>query len=271
MNDFTTTNPSELGIPVKEYKLSPARIRQLILLIFLSAGMATVCWVPAIFELNESLTTRVGISILGLFVALPMFVGIYQLFRLGGVSLSLFENGFIYRRHGREFKTSWDEIDSFIQESACRITKKDGEVIEFGLAIEGVDEIVEEIREQTLQRMLPQTRKAILDGSSILFRGLHPFGKWSPGRVLNNFAFASSGYTVDSQGITDLDGKNRIAWKDVKSYGIRQEKMGRMPVDVFVIQAEKDCFQTRSGLLSNAHVLLVLCAEMTGLDPMDRR
>jgi hypothetical protein len=49
-----------------------------------------------------------------------MFVGIYQLFRLGGVSLSLYENGLVYRQRGRAFSTTWDEIDSVVQESACR-------------------------------------------------------------------------------------------------------------------------------------------------------
>ncbi len=269
MSDHTTTNPSELGRLVKEYKLSFARVKQLIFLICISAGMASVCWLPAIFESNESLTTRIGISILGLFVASPMIVGIYQLFRLGGVSLSLYENGLIYRRRGRDFMTTWDEIDSYIQESACRITKKNGEVIEFGLSIEGVDEVAQEIQEQTLQRMLPQIKAAILNGSSVLFKGLNPFEKRPAGKTLTNFSFAFSGFSVDAQGITEMDGGNRIAWKDVKEYGISQEKMGRMPVDVFVIRDDKVSFRTRYGLLSNGHILLALCAEMTSLDPKD--
>jgi hypothetical protein len=269
MSDFATTNPTELGRLVKEYKLSSARVRQLIFLICISAGMASVCWLPATFESNETLTTRVGISILGLFVALPMFVGIYQLFRLGGVSLSLYENGLIYRRRGREFKTTWDEIDSYMQESACRITKKNGEVIEFGLSIEGVDEVAAAIQEQTLQRMLPQMKAAILNGSSVVFKGLQPFEKQYPGKALNNFSYASSGFSVDAQGITELDGGNRIAWKDVKEYGISQEKMGRLPVDVLIIKDDKASFRTRFGLLSNGHILLALCAEMTGFAPND--
>ncbi len=192
-----------------------------------------------------------------------MFAGIYQLFRLGGVSLSLYENGLIYRRRGRDFTTTWDEIDSYIQESACRITKKDGQVIEFGSSIEGVDEIAQEIQEQTLQRMLPQMKAAILDGSSVQFKGLKPFENRLPGKPLNNFTFAFSGFSVDAQGITEMDSGNHIAWKNVKDYGIGQEKMGRMTVDAFFIQDDKARFRTRLGLLSNAHILLALCAQMT--------
>lgn len=270
MSDSATTNPLELGRLVKEYKLSFARVKQLIILICISAAMATCFWLPAIFDSSlSSLAQRIGLSIVGLFLASPMFAGIYQLFRLSGVSLSLYENGLIYRRRGKDFMTTWDEIDSYIEESACRITKRDGEVIEFGLSIEDVDEVAQEIREQTLRRMLPQVKAAILNGSSVQFKGLKPFEKRLPGKALNNFAFAFSGFSVDAQGITEMDGGNRIAWVDVKNYGISQEKMGRMLVDVFVIQDNKTRFRTRFGLLSNAHILLALCAEMTGLNPDD--
>jgi hypothetical protein len=37
-------------------------------------------------------------------------------------------------------------------------------------------------------------------------------------------------------------------------------------VDVFFITDDRIRFRTRPGLLSNAHVLLALCGEMTGLD-----
>src|ERR1700682_5776096 len=147
----STANASGLGKLVKEYRLSSARVRQIILVICLSAGLASFCWLPAIFEANDSLATRITISIVGLFVAFPMFVGIYQLFRLGGVSLSLFENGLIYRKRGQDFVTTWDEIGSYLEESACRVTKIDGQVIEFGLNIEAVDEVAQVIRKQTLQ------------------------------------------------------------------------------------------------------------------------
>ena len=265
----STANASGLGKLVKEYRLSSARVRQIILVICLSAGLASFCWLPAVFETNDSLATRIAISIVGLFVACPMFVGIYQLFRLGGVSLSLFENGLIYRKRGQDFVTTWDEIGSYLEESACRITKIDGQVIEFGLNIESVDEVAQEIRKQTLQRLLPQVKAAILNGSSVQFKGLKPFEKRLPGKALNNFSLAYSGFSVDAQGITELDGGNRIAWSDVKEYGVSSEKMGRVPVDVFFLEDNQTRFRTRFGLLSNAHILLALCAEMTGLNPQD--
>lgn len=269
MSDIKTTRFTELGSLVKEYKLSSKRVWQLIFLTGISAGMALGCLLPAIFETNESMATRTGISILGLLVSTPMFVGIYQLFRLGGVSLSLYEHGLVFRRRGRDFTTTWDEIDSYLQESTCRITKKNGEVIEFGMNIDGIDEVVEEIQKQTSRRLLPQIKTAIMSGSSVQFKGLKPFGNNPLGKILNNFMFAFSGFSVDSQGVSMIDGGNRMAWKDVRAYGVSQEKMGRIPVDVFVIQDGKARFRTRFGLLSNAHILLVLCGEMTGLHQKD--
>ena len=266
MSGLLTTEASELGSLVKEYALSRARVKQIILVIGISATLASFCWLPAIFEPNDSLTTRIGISIVGPFVASPVFVGVYQLFRLSGVSLSLYTNGLIYRRRGKEYMTTWNEIDSYLCENAVRITKQNGQVIEFGPSLEGLDEVAQEIQAQTLQRRLPQMKAALQNGSSVQFNGLKPFEHRLPGKALNHFSYASSGFSVDAQGLTDLDGGNRIAWRDVVDYGITQEKMGRWPVDVFFIQADQIRLQTRLGLLSNAYILLAPCAEMTHLE-----
>jgi hypothetical protein len=268
MNNSSSPSPG-LGNLVKEYKLSATRVRQIILVMCISAGMSSVCLLPAIFETNESITTRVGITILGLFVALPFFVGIYQLFRLGGVSLSLYENGLIHRQRGKEFITAWDEIESFTQENACRIAKTDGEILEFGSSIEGVDEVADVIQNETLKCLLPNARQEIENGVSVQFKTLKPFGQGPVSRAMNNFAYASSGFAVNSQGITDLASGKRIAWVEVRKFGIEQVRMGRFPVDVFTIRSDQAGFQTRLGLLSNAHVLLALCAELTGLNPVD--
>jgi Family of unknown function (DUF6585) len=266
MQNATAANHPELGKLVNEYKLSKARVKQLIFISGFSAAMASCFFLPVVFERNSDPTTKIGVSIVGLFCSIPMFAGIYQLFRLRGVSLSLYENGFIFQKRGTISLTTWDEIDSYIQESACRITKKSGEVIEFGHSIEGVEEVADAIIEQTLQRMLPQVRATIQNGSSVQFKGLKPFKNRLPGKPLNNFAFAFTGFSVNQFGITDLDGGNFIAWRDVKDYGITQEKMGKYAVDVFFIMDDRIRFHTRLGLLSNAHVLLALCGEMTGLD-----
>ena len=48
-----------------------------------------------------------------------------------------------------------------MQETACRITKKDDEVIEFGFNIKGADEVAQRIQDETLKRMLPQVKATI--------------------------------------------------------------------------------------------------------------
>jgi hypothetical protein len=260
----------ELGKLVKECRLSPKKARQILFLTSASAAMALVCWLPAIFETNETPTTRIGISILGLFIASPMFVGLNQLYRLAGVSLSLYQNGLVYRRRGRTYSTTWDEIDGYILENACRITRKDGVEIEFGLSMEGgIEDVIHQIQKQTAQRRLPQIKAAIQAGASVEFKGLKPFGRTWPVKGLNHFAYAFTGFSVDLTGITGLESGVRIAWQDVKAFGTSQESMGRMPVEVFFIADNSTRLQTRLGLLSNAPVLLTLCTEMTGLQPQN--
>jgi hypothetical protein len=220
----------------------------------------------AIFSTSDSASSRNGAAIIGLFFLLPAVFIILMLFLQRGASLSLYENGLISRKGGKESMTTWDEIDSYIQETACRIVKKDGEVIEFGLVgIKDGDEVTQKIQEETLQRMLPQVKAAILQGSSVQFKGWKPAEKIPLGKALDNFMGASSGFTVDAQGIAENDGGNRIAWKDVTDCGIAEGKMGRVPVDLFLIQDANTSFRTRLGLLNNAHILLALCAEMVSL------
>src|SRR5260370_651730 len=192
-----------------------------------------------------------------------------------GSSVSLYENGLIYRRAGKEFVTTWDEIASYMQETACRITKKDGEVIEFGVDILGADEVAQRIQDETLKRMLPQVKAAILQGSSVQFKGLRPGEKIPLGKTLDQFTAASSGFTVDADGITANDGGNHIAWKDVTDFGIAEEviargRMGKHTVNVFFIQDGNIGLRTRLGLLENAHVLLALCGEMVSLKNVER-
>jgi hypothetical protein len=255
----------ELGKVVKEYKLSFIRVRELIIIILIGASFASCFLFGAISDTGSGeMVPRIALSFWGLVFSLPVILGIRELFRLRGVSLSLYENGLVYRRRGAVFSTTWDEIDSYIQGTACRIKKKDGQVIEFGLSIQGADEVADEIQEETLQRMLPQVKTAIKKGESVVFKGLQPLEKVPLGKPLDKFARAFSGFTVDADGITEMDGGKRIAWKDVTDYGIAQEKMGRMPVDVFYIKDENTRFRTRYSLLANAHILLALCDEMTG-------
>ncbi len=266
MNRNQTNNSLLLGRLVKEYKKSSAQVAMIIALALISAGVAAVFF--SAWFTDESLFHKIGLSIPGLLFLLPPLAGVYVLIRGRGASLKLYENGLSFRRGGKESSTTWDEIDSYLQETACRITKKDGEVIEFGTGIKAADEVAQKIIDETLKRMLPRVKSAIAAGSRVEFKGWKPAEKIPLGKALDNFARAFSGFTVDATGITTIDEGNRIAWKDVTDYGITEETMGmgagKTPIDVLYIADKNQTFRTRLGLLNNGHVLLALCEEMAG-------
>jgi hypothetical protein len=256
------------GALVKDYRLSRSRVRQILLIMCLTGGMASVCLLPALFEPNETLVTRLGVGLLGLLFLTPVFVGIYTLLRFRGVSLTLYENGLIYRKAGKEYAVGWDQVATYVQDVACRITRVDGQVIEFGHSVEGLDEIAAVVQEETLKLLLPQVEEAIESGAAVQFEGLKPFGSRPRGRFMNRYAYATPGFSADLHGITWLEDNQRIPWGDVREFGIVPARMGRITVDVFVIRGSKAAFQTRLGLLTNAHVLLSLLMDMTGLEPL---
>jgi hypothetical protein len=264
------TSTLKLGRLVKEYKRSSANIAKVIIASSVSAAIAALFFTGAVSSaMSKDIAGTIALSIIGLLFLLPPFAGIYMLLRGRGASLSLYENGLIYRRGGKEFITAWDEIASYIQETACRITKKDGEVIEFGLNIKDADEVAQKIQDETLRIMLPEVKTAILNGSSVQFKGLKPAEKAPLGKALDTFMRAFSGFTVDGRGIAESDGGRRLEWSAVTDFGIGTEQMGagrgRRMIDVFFVQDADAMFRTRYGLLENAHVLVALCAEMTNL------
>ena len=262
--------PGGPGKLVKKFGLSASRVREIVLLSGLSAGMSLVCWLPAIFEANESPGTRLGISLLGFFISLPMFFGIWQLFRMAGVSLELYEHGLIYRQPGREFMTTWKEIVALSGTRTCRITRQDGRQVEFGAGIEGFEEAAGTIRRACLRHLLPGSLEALRGGSSVTFKGLLPFGKSRLGQRLNNSMAASAGFSTDAQGIRSLEDENKaIPWSQVRQYGTRSEALGRLPVEVFFIESAQVELKTRLELLSNVQLLSKLCGEMTGLEEED--
>src|SRR6266851_4908531 len=197
-----------LGRLLNEYTSSRAQVIKIIILALISGGVALIFFTAAIFDTQNGLAGKIGFSVIGALFSLPFIAALYVLVSRRGSSISLYENGLSFRRAGKESTTTWDEIDSYMQETACRITKKDGEVIEFGLNIKGADEVAQRIQEKTLKRMLPQVRAAILQGSSVEFKGLRPGEKIPFGKTLDEFAAASSGFTVNSDGITANDGGN---------------------------------------------------------------
>jgi formylglycine-generating enzyme required for sulfatase activity len=264
------TNTLRLGRPLKEYKGSAGSFAKIIIISIVCGGISALFFVGAVSEgESHEFGGMVALSIIGLLFLAVFLFGIYNLFRGRGASLSLYENGLSFRRAGKESTTTWDEIGSYMQETACRITKQDGEVIEFGLNLKGADEVAQRIHDETLKRMLPKVKAAILQGTSVQFKGLRPGEKIPFGKTLDQFAAASAGFTVNADGITANDGGERIAWKDATDFGIAEEvvasgRMGKHAVNVFFIRDANRGLRTRLGLLENAHVLLALCSEMAG-------
>jgi hypothetical protein len=268
MNGGAATNTLRLGRFMKEYRVSAGGVAKLIIIAAICAGIAALFFVGAVSEASShEFGGMVALSILGLvFLAISIF-GIYMLFRSGGASLRLYENGLSFRRAGKEASTTWAEIDSYMQEMACRIVKKDGEVIEFGSGLKDADEVAQKIQDETLKIMLPQVNAALGSGSRVEFKGWQPADKVPLGRGLSNYMEAGSGFAVDSYGITENDTGKCIAWTDVTDFGISEETRGprlKIPIRVLYIADTNQRFRTRYGLLANAHLLLRLCRELSG-------
>lgn len=119
----------------------------------ISGGVALIFFTATVLDTQNGLAGKIGLSAIGALFSLPVIASLYMLFTRRGSSVSLYENGLVYQRSGKEFVTTWDEIASYIQETACRITKKDGKVIEFGLSIKDADEVAQKIQDETLNRM----------------------------------------------------------------------------------------------------------------------
>lgn len=266
MNEGSATNTLRLGRFLKEYKSSAGGVARIIVAATFSVGIAGLFFLGAVSEANSrAWGGMIALSIIGLIFMVPVLVAVYVLFRGRGASLRLFENGLNFRRGGKESSTTWEEIDSYMQETACRITKKDGEVIEFGSGIENADEVAETIQAKTLEIMLPKVRAAIKNGSRVQFKAWKPAHNFPLGKRLSNYMEAGSGFDIDSSGITDNDTGKHIAWKDIRDFGISEETRGprlKIPVQVLYIANSNQQFRTRYGLLANAHVLLALCSEI---------
>lgn len=268
MNGNQSTDTLRLGTFLKEYKGSAGGVAKLIIIAAVCLCIASLFFVGAVSEAqSHEFGGLVALSILGLlFLAISIFA-IYMLFHSRGACLRLYENGFSFRRAGKESTTTWDEIDSYMQEMACRIVKKDGEVIEFGSGLKGADEVAEKIQTETLKIMLPRLRTAISSGARVEFKGWRPADNIPLGKGLSNYMEAGSGFSVDTNGITETDTGNRIAWKDIQDFGISEETQGprlKIPIQVLYIADTNQQFRTRYGLLANAHVLLTLCGDLGG-------
>lgn len=267
MTEKQATNTLALGNFIKEYKGSGSSRARILVVSLVCVLISSIFFLGAVSEAgSKEWGGVVALSIIGSIFLLPLLVAIYVLFHGRGASLRLYEHGLSFRRGGKESVTRWDEIESYMQETACRINKKDGEVIEFGQGLTEADEIAQRIQEETLKLMLPQVKLAMRNGSSVEFKGWKPADKIPLGKGLSNYMEAHSGFTADANGITEIDGGARILWQDITDFGISEETRGpriQLPVNVLYITDAHQTFRTRYGLLRNAHVLLALCAEMS--------
>src|SRR3979409_2356731 len=102
------TNTLRLGKLIKDYERSSASVAKGIVVSLICAGIAALFFTGAIVDTQNGLAAKIGVSVIGPLFLLPPFFGIYMLIRGRGASLSLYENGLIYRRGGKEFMTAWD-------------------------------------------------------------------------------------------------------------------------------------------------------------------
>ena len=265
MNPTQSTNLIALGHLVKEYKRSTASVVTLAVVALLLFAFVAFLIVAAIFSTADSISTRQSAAIFGGILLLPAIFCLLLLLK-GRASLSLYENGFVYNRRGKDSMTTWDDVEVYAEGVAGRIQKKNGEQFDIARGLKGEDEFFEKIQEQTLIRLAPRIKAAIFKGETVTFKGLQPSENHLLKSMNQRLMGAFPGFTVDDKGITSLENGRRIAWKDVTECGINQQNLGRMPINLFYIADPDISLQTNIGLLCNAHVLLDLCSDMVSLN-----
>ena len=265
MNQTQSTNLLALGRLVKQYKRSTVSVVTLAVVALLLFAFAAFLIVAAIFSTQDSISTRHSAAVFGGILLLPAIVCLLFLLK-GRASLSLYENGLVYQRNGKDNMTTWDDVEIYAEGVAGRIQKKNGEQFDIGRGLKGEDEFFEKIQEQTLIRLAPRIKAAIFKGETVTFKGLQPSENRFLKSMNQKLMGAFPGFTVDANGITALDNGRHIAWKDVTECGINQENLGRMPINLFYIADPDISLQTNIGLLCNAHVLLDLCSDMVRLN-----
>jgi hypothetical protein len=250
-----------LGALLKEYRPAAGAARKLVGIALGSACIAALFFSGAVSEVNSgSWGGGVGLSVIALLFSSPVAVAGYVLFQGRGARLAVHEQGFAFHRGSKDSTVLWADIESFILASAIRVVTKQGEVIELGGGLEGIDEVAQTMSDRTLELMLPRLEALLAGGASAEFKVWQPGGK-----LLANALGAGSGFTVDAVGITEKDSGRRMLWSAVTGYELAQGALGRseVPVRVFRIADPTQSFVTRADLLSNTHVLLALCEKLT--------
>lgn len=256
------TNISGLGNPVKEYKRSGKSFAKVLIVSLICLFISVLLFAGA-FGGTKGLDQRIVLSILGLVFLLPPGFGLYMLITRRGSSVTLHENGLIYRQAGKDFATTWDDVIALTESTACRVETEKGECFDLGHNVEDFDEIALKLRDETLKRMLPKAKGLIDGGGSLSFKGLKAEGKIPLGKALPDNLVGGGTFTVDALGIALADDGSKIAWSDVSDFGIRHGEGRRDRFAFFFIEDGAHAFQMNYGALPNAHLLLALCAEKT--------
>ena len=257
-----SANPLGLGKAITEFQGSAQSVVKVLVVSLICLLIAALIFSGA-FAKNAGLDQRIVLSILGLIFLLPPGFGIYMLITRRGSSVTLHENGLVYRMGGKEFVTTWEDIASLTESTASRVEKKDGQTFNLGQNVSGYDEIALKLREETLNRMLPKAKESIARGSALVFRGLKAEGKVPLGKGLPDVLLGGGAFIVDAQGIQLEKDGTRIAWSEVRDFGIRQGEARRARFAFFFIEGQELSFEMNYGALPNAHLLTALCAELT--------
>ncbi|MFO1464309.1 MAG: DUF6585 family protein [bacterium] len=251
----------QLGRPLKEYRRSGKAFLKIALLSLFSGVIAAFIFHGAFTARGIDLAGKIVLSIVGSLFLLPAFAGIYMLVTRRASSFGAYENGFIYRYGKKEFAVRWEDIASIAESSACRIELNNGDGFDIGNNVEGFSEIAEDIRNETLRRMLPRMQQRIADGGSVTFQGMKLGGTTPLSKAVNNTLLKDDGFIVDAKGIGTVPGGSRISWEDVVEYGVRPGEGRLARFSYFYIRDPQKEFQMNYATLQNAHVLLEICAE----------
>lgn len=255
-------NLSGLGNEIKEYQRSNASIVKTLIISLICLMISALIFSGALGE-NRAWDQRIVLTILALVILLPAVFGFYMLITRRGSSVTLYENGLVYRRGGKIFATTWDDIASLTESTASRIEKKNGEAFDLGQNVVGYPELAFKLREETLNRLLPKMKESIARGGSLTFKGLQAQGKVPMGGPLPDELVGGSSFWIDANGINFEKDGTMIAWPAVVDFGIRQGEARRSRFQFFFIEDSQRCFQMNYGALPNAHLLLALCVALT--------
>jgi len=261
MMDALPNIARQLGRLLKEYRRSGKAFLKIALLSLFSGGIAALIFNGAFTARGIDLAGKIVLSVVGSLFLLPAFAGIYMLVSRRGSSLGIYEHGFVYRYGRKEFAVRWEDIASVAESSACRIELNNGDGFDIGKNVEGYSEISDEIRDETLRRMLPRMQQRIADGNSVTFPGMKLGGKTPLSKAVNNSLLKGDGFIVDAKGIGTVADGSRIAWEDVVEYGVRPGEGRLAGFLYFYISDLQTEFQMNYGTLHNAHVLMEICAE----------